>query len=261
MQINWFTVIAQVINFLILVWLLKRYLYKPVLQAIDIREKKIVAQLNEAQNKMAVAQKEGDEFQKRNEVFDQERKEHMNKVIEEVKLEKQKLLEEARNESIALRSRLEAGYKDQQQNLNDEIRRKTQLEVFAIAGKTLTDLASLSLEKQSVDIFIERLHLLKDEGKKQFSAALNSFDHTLVVKSAFVLPEVQRSDIEKAVNEIIDDEISFRYETAPELVSGIEISTNGYKLTWNIAAYLASLEKNVTVLLSEKNKGEKENVA
>ena len=53
MKINWFTVIAQVINFLILVWLMKRYLYKPVLNAIDEREKKIAAQLADAEAKKA----------------------------------------------------------------------------------------------------------------------------------------------------------------------------------------------------------------
>ena len=40
MKINWFTVIAQLVNFLILVWLMKRFLYKPILNAIDEREKK-----------------------------------------------------------------------------------------------------------------------------------------------------------------------------------------------------------------------------
>ena len=45
MLIDWFTVAAQAVNFLILVWLLKRFLYKPVLAAIDEREKRIATQL------------------------------------------------------------------------------------------------------------------------------------------------------------------------------------------------------------------------
>ena len=73
MLIDWFTVVAQAINFLILVWLLKRFLYKPILHAIDEREKGIAAQLAEAEAKKAEAQKERDEFQHKNETFDQER--------------------------------------------------------------------------------------------------------------------------------------------------------------------------------------------
>jgi len=48
MLIDWFTVVAQVVNFLILVWLLKRFLYRPILNAIDAREKRIATKLADA---------------------------------------------------------------------------------------------------------------------------------------------------------------------------------------------------------------------
>ena len=73
MLIDWFTVGAQVLNFLILVWLMKRFLYKPILNAIDVREKRIAAELADADMKKAEAQKERDEFQHKNEEFDQHR--------------------------------------------------------------------------------------------------------------------------------------------------------------------------------------------
>jgi F-type H+-transporting ATPase subunit b len=62
MLIDWFTVGAQALNFIILVWLLKRFLYKPILDAIDAREKRIAAELADADKKKAEAQKERDEF-------------------------------------------------------------------------------------------------------------------------------------------------------------------------------------------------------
>ena len=73
MLIDWFTVGAQALNFLILVWLMKRFLYKPILQAIDAREKRIALSLADADAKKAEAQKERDEFEKKNEEFDQQR--------------------------------------------------------------------------------------------------------------------------------------------------------------------------------------------
>ena len=73
MGIDWFTFFAQIINFLILVWLLKRFLYQPILHAIDAREKRIAAELADADAKKAEAQKERDEFQHKNEEFDQQR--------------------------------------------------------------------------------------------------------------------------------------------------------------------------------------------
>src|SRR5271168_605363 len=105
MLINWFTVFAQAINFLILVWLLKRFLYKPILHAIDEREKGIATQLAQAEARKAEAQKERDDFQHKNETFDQERAALMTKVADEAKAERQRLLDEARRASDTLRAK------------------------------------------------------------------------------------------------------------------------------------------------------------
>lgn len=49
MLFDWFTVLAQIANFLILMWLLKRFSYKPVLDTIDAREKRIADLLKETE--------------------------------------------------------------------------------------------------------------------------------------------------------------------------------------------------------------------
>jgi len=99
MLIDWFTVVAQVFNFLILVWLLRRFLYKPILDAIDAREKRIAAELADADAKKAEARQERDEFTRRNEDFDRQRAALLNKAVDEAKAERQRLLDEARKES------------------------------------------------------------------------------------------------------------------------------------------------------------------
>ena len=96
MLIDWFTVGAQALNFLILVWLMKRFLYKPILDAIDAREKRIAAELADADAKKAEAKKERDEFQHKNEEFDQQRAALLTKATDEAKAERQRLLDEAR---------------------------------------------------------------------------------------------------------------------------------------------------------------------
>jgi len=146
MQINWFTVIAQIVNFLILVWLLKRFLYKPILKAIDERERKIESQLKDADDRESNAKMEQDEFKKKNEEFAQGKKERMDKAVAETNVERDKLMEDARNEAAELRIKLQKSLSEMQENLNRDIAQKTQQEVFAIARKTLADLASQSLE-------------------------------------------------------------------------------------------------------------------
>ena len=256
MLIDWFTVGAQALNFIILVWLLKRFLYKPILNAVDAREKRIAAELADADAKKAEAQKERDEFQYKNEEFDRQRAALMSKATDEAKAERQRLLDDARKAADALSAKRQGALRSEAQNLNQTIRRRTQREVFAIARKALTDLATASLEERTSEAFIRRLRTIDGKAKEGIAAALKTASEPAVVRGAFDLPEAQRAAIQKALNETFSAEVPVRFETAPDLISGIELTTNGQKIAWSIADYLAALEKGVDELLKEKGKPE-----
>ena len=252
MQINWFTVIAQVLNFFLLVWLLKRFLYKQILGAIDEREKKIVSQIEEANTNKAEAKKEREEFEQKNEAFEKEKKERMLKVSTDAETEGRKLLEKVRSDAEALRSKLEKALIETQVNLNKEIAERTQKEVFSIARKALSDLASVSLEEQSANIFIQRINELGEKEKKEFREAFQSAKNPILVKSTYGLPDKQQADIKKSINEIVGADASLIFQTTTELISGIELSANGYKFSWSISEYLSTLEKSIAETLSKQ---------
>src|ERR1035438_4798524 len=127
MLIDWFTVGAQALNFLILVWLLKHFLYKPILNAIDTREKRIAKELADADAKKAEAQKEHDEFQHKNEEFDRQRAALLTKATEDAKAERQRLLDEARKAADAASAKRQESLRNDAQNLNQAIRRRTKI--------------------------------------------------------------------------------------------------------------------------------------
>src|SRR5271157_1361989 len=252
MPINWFTVIAQAINFLILVWLLKRFLYKPILHAIDEREKGIATQLAQAEAKKAEAQRDRDDFQHKNEAFDQERAALLKKATDEAKAERQRLLDEARKDADLLRAKRQDALRNEQRNLSQEIIRWTQKEVFAITRKTLADLATTSLEERMGDVFVHRVRALTGAAKEQLATAFKTSNHTVSVHSAFDLPPAQRTAIESAIKVAFAPDAHVQFETAPELVCGIDLSTNGHKVSWSIADYLATLEKSAGELLHKQ---------
>jgi F-type H+-transporting ATPase subunit b len=251
MPISWFTVIAQVLNFLILVWLLKRFLYKPILHAIDERERGIAARFAQAEAKKAEAEKERDDFQHKKEAFDQERSALLKKATDGAQAERQRLLDEARKDADLLRAKRQDALRNEQRNLSQEIIRWTQKEVFAISRKTLTDLAATSLDDRIGDVFIQRLRGLTGAAKDQLATALKSSTNPPRVRSAFDLPSAQHAAIQKALNETFAVDIHIQFETAPELVSGIELSAGGQKVAWSIADYLTTLEKSAGELLHE----------
>lgn len=252
MLIDWFTVGAQVLNFLILVWLMKRFLYKPILNAIDAREKRIAKELADADTTKAEARKERDEFQQKNEEFDQQRAALLTKATDEAKAERQRLLDEARKAADAMSAKRQESLVNDARNLNQAITRRTQDEVFAIARKTLADLATTSLEDRMGEIFTRRLRELNGEEKHVFADALKTASEPALVRSAFDLPADQRAAIQNTLNGTFSAEVPVRFETAPDLVSGIELSSNGQKVAWSISDYLSSLEKGVGELLKAK---------
>jgi F-type H+-transporting ATPase subunit b len=256
MLIDWFTVGAQALNFLILVWLMRRYLYKPILHAIDEREKRIAAELADADAKRVEAKKDRDEFQHKNEEFDQQRAALMSKATDEAKAERLRLIDEARKAADALTAKRQETLKNEAQNLNQALSRRTQQEVFAITRKALTDLATTSLEERMGAVFIRRLRTMNGDAKAGLGAALKTASEPALVRSAFDLPADQRATIQNALNETFSADIHLRFETAPDLVSGIELTSNGQKVAWSIADYLASLEKGVGEILKEKDKPE-----
>lgn len=256
MLIDWFTVIAQAVNFLILVWLMKRFLYQPILKALDAREKRIAAELADAAAKMAEAGMERDEFKRKNDELDRQRAALLNKAAEEAASERSRLLDAARKDTDNLHDRLQDKLSSEYQNLHEEFARRTRAEVFAIARKTLTDLAGVSLEQRMADVFIDRLQELDSEEKKSLADRLKSPDMPVLIRSAFELSQPQRVAIEGAVQTTLAMKTPVRFEIVPELAGGIELIMHGQKIAWSIADYLTSLEKDVNELLKVQHKSE-----
>ncbi|WP_342346978.1 hypothetical protein, partial [uncultured Nitrospira sp.] len=222
MLIDWFTVVAQALNFLILVWLLKRFLYKPILNALDAREKRIAAELADADAKKADARQERDEFQRKNEEIAQKQAALLTKAEEDATAERQRLLNEARKESNDLRTKWQEALKSEHQSLSEELSRRTREEVFAIARKTLMDLGTTSLEEQITDAFIRRLHELDSAERKELESAFKATSTPAIIRSTFDLPSSQRRTIEEVVKDVLTIHTQIQFETTPDLVSGIE---------------------------------------
>ena len=258
---GWFTIVAQVINFLILVWLLKRFLYKPILRAIDAREKGIAAQLAAAVAKEAAARMKSDNFQHKYEAFDNERAALLTKAMEDAKGVRQRLLDQARQDADALRDRRQAALQAEQRHLDQDIVRWAQEQVFAIARKTLADLSDTGLEERMGDVFVSRVRALSGAAKEQLATAFKASNRAVSVHSVFDMPPAQRSAIERAVKETFAPDAHVQFATAPELISGVELSINGHKIAWSIADYLSTLETSAGELVHDKTNPEPKPVA
>jgi F-type H+-transporting ATPase subunit b len=248
MLIDWFTVGAQMLNFLILVWLLKRFLYKPILNAIDARENRIAAELAEATATKIAAEREREEFQKKGTALDEQRDAILGRAAEEAKAEREGLLAQAHQAAATLRLKYESVMRNDQMSLSLEITRMAQGEVFAIARKALADLAGADLEERMSAAFTRRLRQMDTQAKESLGAALEKSPES-VVRSTFDIPATQRATIQRALDETFATEIRIRFEISPDTICGIELTAGEQKLAWSLAEYLANLEKEVSSLV------------
>lgn len=258
MLIDWFTVAAQAVNFLVLVWLLKRFLYKPILDAIDTREKRIAAELADADSKRAEAKLQRDDFEKKNQTFDKERQDMLTKATSEANAERQRLMDDARKTADVLRVKREDSLQREYVALTAEVTRRTQAEVFAIARKALTELASTSLEIEMTGVFIKRLQELDDAAKTDFAGTTETQRSSMIVRSAFDLPPAQQAVIQDAVSNTFSMAASLTFETVPDVISGIELTSGGRRISWSIADYLVSMEQRIGELLRGETQPEPE---
>lgn len=244
MLIDWFTVAAQALNFIILVWLMKRYLFHPVLDAIAARENKIAKQLADADAVMAEAHKKQAEFEDKSRAFDQQKTALLQKATQEAASEGERLRAEA-IEAVdqANAARAKAILADTQM-LHDELVHRTQQQVFDITRRALQDLSDTSLEQRSCEVFIQRLHAIDAQTLELLGEGLRSSSDSkpALVTSAFELPDAQKSELNSAIETVFGQVIKLKFQVEPELVAGIELSANGQKLAWSIADYLNNLK-------------------
>jgi F-type H+-transporting ATPase subunit b len=244
MLIDWFTVAAQGLNFLVLVWLLRRYLYKPVLAAIDKREKQIAVVLAEAASKKTAAEQEGLAFAAKNAAFDTESAAVLKKAAAAAEIERARLLADAGAQADALRTQQMSALHDDEVKLSQEVARRVQEEVLAITRKLLADLAGASLEAQMIAVFAKRLRDWDSTAKKDMLTALGSPPQA-VVRSAFELPPAQKLLVQNAVDEAFKGSTTLSFETLPEILCGVQLIAAGRKLAWSDSDYLAGLEQRM----------------
>ncbi len=256
MLIDWFTVGAQALNFLILVWLMRRFLYQPILHAIDQREQRIAAELAAADAQKAEALQIRAEFEHKKNELDQQRAALLQQAVETAQAEAQRLSEAARQAADALRVQRLQTLRNEVHNLNLEISRGMQREIFAIARKTLADLADTALEERLAAVFTRRLAEMPAPDRQGFAEALKMTKEPALLRCAFDLPPEQRATLQNALNESFAADIAIRFETAPDLIGGIELSANGWKLAWNMADYLESLENQLGELIKQPSQPE-----
>ncbi len=252
MLIDWFTVTAQVINFLVLIYLLKRFLYGPIIRAMDEREKKIAISLERAEKKKDEAGREAENYRKKNREFDKRSKEMLSQINEEVKALRNDLTNKARNQVDADKIRwYRAVWKEKEALLHD-LRRHTGKQTCTIARRVLKDIADVDMENQIIHVFIKKLRGLNKDEIEALKESIHQSPQKISVRSAFKITEKMAGEIKKVLQNQVADHVDVQFKISQDIICGIELKFSGRRISWNVADYLETLEENLLATLESK---------
>lgn len=250
MQIDWLTVTAQIANFLVLVWLLQRFLYGPITRAMERRERRIRDRLDEAARKKSEAEDEALAYREKQEELAQRRDRLLAEAREAAQEERRSLEREAR-EDIEARKRawlrqLEAQHDD----FLRELRRRSSEQFYALARRALGDLAGADLEEQIALSFIKQLERLDKKTRDRVAHGCAEAGGIARIRSRFELPANAKRQITKAFHQRLGDDVQIEYETDKDVICGIELKAGSQTVSWNLDHYLDGLEKAVEEQIS-----------
>ncbi len=245
MLIDWFTVVAQIVNFLILVWLLRRLLYGPVLRAMQAREARIAAQSAEALAAKQVAEQEAAELRRLQAQLEESRDQVLAAARQEAEERRKELVAQARRELDEARAGWYRGLQAEREAFLRELRRRLGSQLCAISRQALADLADAELEARAVALFVRRLAALEADERARLVASARKGTRPIFVRSAFPLDDAARRALEDALFAGLDKPNKLTYEQDPALLCGVEISTQDHKIAWTMADYLAALERDI----------------
>ena len=239
MLIDWFTVAAQIVNFLVLVWLLKHFLYGRIINAIRNRESRITTRMAEAEEKQKAAAEQLSLYQAKTADLEKQREAWLSEARAAAEKLQSDLVERARAHVQELETKWRLDLERERETFLLDLRTRAAAEIIAIARRTIADLACLDVEECAVRTFMEKLRHLDHNAL----ASLGSGD--LLVLSASELPEDTRAEIREMLEDGLATPIRLQFEHAPELGIGVELRGNGRRIGWNAQIYLDSLEQDL----------------
>ncbi len=251
MLIDPFVVVAQLVNFALLVWLLRRFLYGPITRAMAEREARIRAESEEARRLRAEAVSEGEQYRALLTGFEAERVARLASVHSEVEELRKSQLREARAELQAQRERWQHTLAEEKEAFLRELRLRVGQESLAAMRRAFAELADEELEERLVDRFLNRMRDLNAADRDRFAAAAREAGDGLLVTTAFPPSEAQRDRLGREIASVISGDIPVRFETDPQCVAGVEVRAGGLKVAWTLDDYLHSLEDAIRDLFPD----------
>jgi F-type H+-transporting ATPase subunit b len=249
-SIDWFTYVAQLVNFALLVFLLKRFLYGPVLEAVDRRETEIATRLASADEERARATQELQAYETLKSELAEQRTARMKEVEREADELRAELESGIRVDVERSRNDWRKAVRSEREGFVDTLRSQMSGQLNAALRRVLHDLADVDLDSRIVETFLRYLRGLDDVERAELLEAAEDAGDCVVVRTSFPLSEMYQEQLERALAQAVDRDLVVEFETERARIAGIEVAFGERKVGWSVDSYLDSIERQTVELIT-----------
>jgi len=239
MQIDWTTFVLEVINFLALVWILKRFLYRPVLDVLARRRAAVERDLATAQAGKARAAALQAQFEQRLADWEKEKLALRATLDTELAGARERQLQALQTRLADEQARQSAREAHRQADLRQELENQAIANAARFAAVLLTRVADAALEARLLDLLLDDLARLPPEQTAGVRATVDTASVPGKVASAFPLADVQRARLAEALANALGQPVELAFSEDATLVAGLRVTVGAWQLKANLADELA----------------------
>lgn len=234
MELDWSTFFLEIINFLVLVWLLKHFLYEPVQKVVAERRASIEAQLNEAQAAQEEADTLRNQYENRIADWESEREEARQGLQREIDAERLKLQEELQKELNAERQK-NAVLAERQ---FAELKREYETRALQLGGRFVSRLlegvASQEVEAKLLELLLEELRVLPPAQRDALQPQGEGKTVPVAVLSAYPLDNEQRKQLQQRLEKLVPAMLLFEWREDRKLIAGLRVTVGPWVIHANL---------------------------
>ena len=228
MELNWSTFLLEIINFLVLLWLLKYFFYQPVLKVIADRQTDIQRQLTDAAMKETEAKALEAQYENRLQEWEHEKQQERQLLQGEISHERARLLEEVHQSIGEERQKSQAQEQRHLQELSQQTERKAFDYAASFAARLLSRFSSPELETRIAHIVVEDMAALPEKRVDTIRAACIQLDKPVEICSAYPLSESVKQNLETGLVKLLAQQPTFVFQQSSSLISGIRIAAGSW---------------------------------
>jgi len=234
MEFDWITSALEALNFLVLVWLLKHFFYRPVLAVIEARRAETAQTIASAETVRREAEALKSDYQARLADVDKDRSAAKAALDEEIVAEREQRLVALETKISEERGRREVVATQQRSELELALERRALASAARFATRLLERLAGPELEAKLADIALGELAGAPPDKREALRTALQTPGVNIQVISAYPLDATRRSAFTQALSQLADRELAPEFSEDAALKSGISIMVGSWVLMANL---------------------------